>query len=133
MRNAVAVAGILLSLPVSGQSALSLEGMPERQRADYVQLMRGYVETFRMLGRARLCRLDMDPAPHLREVARRHGEGSEPVTVAALGFAAGAENQPLSQELAPKPPAPVPCDVMQYVREVRLPDLPASLAPVVAK
>jgi hypothetical protein len=117
----------------SQQKALSLEGMSEEQRADYVQLMRAYVDTFRMLGRAKLCRLDLDPAPYLREVARRHGEKSEPVAVAALGYAAGAENHPLSQELAPKPPAPVPCDVMQYVREVRLPDLPASLAPVVAK
>jgi len=124
---------LLLALPASAQNALSLEGMPEQQRADYVTLMRAYVDAFRMLGRAKLCRLDLDPAPHMREVARRHGEKSEPVAVAALGYAAGAENQPLSQELAPKPPAPVPCDVMQYIREVRLPELPASLAPTVAK
>ena len=101
--------------------------MSEQQRADYVQLMRGYVDAFRMLGRAKLCRLDLDPAPHLREVARRHGEKSEAVAVAALGYAAGAENQPLSQELAPKPPAPMPCDVVVYMRDIRLPEMPASL------
>ena len=128
VRSAVAIVCILFALPARGQSVLSLERLPEAQRADYVKLMRGYVETFRILGRARLCRLDFDPEPYWREVKRRHGETSEAVAVAALGYAAGAENEPLSRELAP-PSAPMPCDVVQYMREMRLPELPASLDP----
>jgi hypothetical protein len=33
----------------------------------------------------------------------------------------------LSQEIDPTPPAPMPCDVMVYMRGMRLPDLPPSL------
>ena len=117
---------LLLALPAWGQAVLSLEGMPEPQRTDYLALMRGYAETFRILGRAKLCRLDFDAEPYWREVARRHGENSEALAVAALGYAAGAENAPLSRELA-APSAPMPCDVVQYLREMRLPEVPASL------
>src|SRR5262245_6901244 len=103
MRTVAAMLCLGLALPAWGQTGFSLEGLSEQQRADYVKLMRGYVDAFRMLGRAKLCRLDFDPEPYLREVARRHGEKSEAVAVAALGYAAGSENQPLSQELAPAP------------------------------
>jgi hypothetical protein len=127
-KRTAAIACMFFTLPAWGQSVLSLERLPEAQRADYVKLMRGYVETFRILGRAKLCRLDFDPEPYWREVKRRHGETSEAVAVAALGYAAGAENEPLSRELAP-PSAPMPCDVVQYMREMRLPELPASLDP----
>ena len=126
MRGVATVACILFALPAWGQSVLSLEGMPAEQRADYLKLMRGYVETFRILGRAKLCRLDFDPEPYWRELKNRHGENSAAVAVAALGYAAGAENEPLSRELAP-PSAPMPCDVVQYMREMRLPEVPASL------
>ena len=44
-----------------------------------------------------------------------------------LGFAAGAENQRLAPDLDPLLPAPMPCDVVVYMREMRLPELPASL------
>ncbi|MEA3195427.1 MAG: hypothetical protein QOD26_3760 [Betaproteobacteria bacterium] len=129
MRNAVAVACILLALPAWGQSVLSLEGIPEEQRADYLKLMRGYVETFRILGRAKLCRHDFDPEPYWREVKRRHGEKSQAVAVAALGYAAGADNIMIARELEPRPAAPMPCDVVPYMKDMRLPELPASLDP----
>jgi hypothetical protein len=120
-----------MALPVPGQNAAQkarpVEGMSEQQRADYRKLMLGYVDTFRILGRAKACRLEYDAAPLLREVALRHGEKSEAVAVADLGFAAGAENRALSRELEPVLPAPMPCDVVFYMREMRLPELPASL------
>jgi hypothetical protein len=120
---------VLLATPAWGQKALPAEGMSEAQRADYRKLMRGYVDTFRILGRARACGLNYDAAaPLMQEVARRHGEKSEPVEVAALGFAAGAENRRLSAELEPVLPAPMPCDVVFYMKDMRLPELPASLA-----
>ncbi len=132
MRSTVAaILCVLFALPARGQGALSLEGMSEQQRADYVKLMRGYVETFRILGRAKLCRHNFDAEPYWREVARRHGEKSEALAVAALGYAAGAENIVISRELEPAPAAPMPCDVVPYMREMRLPELPASLAPAV--
>ena len=113
--------------PAWAQKALPVEGMSEQQRADYARLMRGYVDTFRILGRAKTCRLNYDPQPLLREVALRHGEGSEAVGIADLGFAAGAENRRLSAELEPVLPAPMPCDVVFYMKDMRLPELPASL------
>jgi hypothetical protein len=88
------------------------------------ELMRGYASTFRMLGRAKACRLDFDAEPYLREVARRHGEKSEALRMARLHFAAGAGEAP---EIDQAPAAPVPCDVVALMREMRLPDLPASL------
>jgi hypothetical protein len=124
VRSAVAMA-CLLALPAWGQNALSLEGMTEQQRADYSKLIRGYVSAFRILGRAKLCRLDFDAGPYLREVAFRHGEKSEAVRMAHLSFAAGAEDGP---EIDRAPPAPVPCDVVALMRDMRLPELPASLA-----
>jgi len=110
------------------QRAQLVEGMTAPQRAEYAKLVRGYVDTFRILGRARACGLNYDPAPLRREVAQRHGEGSEAVKAADLGFAAGAENKRLSAELEPVLPAPMPCDVVFYMKEMRLPELPASLA-----
>ena len=85
---------LLAAAPVWAQKARPVEGMSEQQRADYPKLMRGYVDAFRILGRAKACRLDFDAAPLRREVARRHGEKSEAVAVADLGFAAGAERLP---------------------------------------
>jgi hypothetical protein len=118
----------LLALPAFAQKARPVEGMSEQQRADYRKLMLGYVDTFRILGRAKACRLEYDPAPLLREVALRHGEKSEAAAIADLGFAAGAENRALSRELEPVLPAPMPCDVVFYMKDMRLPELPASLA-----
>jgi hypothetical protein len=127
VRAAVAVLLCFLVLPAFAQKARPAEGMSEQQRADYRKLMLGYVDTFRILGRAKACRLEYDPAPLLREVARRHGEKSEAVAVADQGFAAGAENRALSRELEPVLPAPMPCDVVFYMKDMRLPELPASL------
>ena len=127
MRGAVAVLLCFLVPPAFAQKARPAEGLSEQQQADYKMLMRGYVDTFRILGRAKACRLDYDAAPLLREVALRHGEKSEAVAVADLGFAAGAENRALSRELEPVLPAPMPCDVVFYMKDMRLPELPASL------
>jgi len=33
----------------------------------------------------------------------------------------------LGREVDPTPPAPMPCDVVVYMRDMRLPELPASL------
>ena len=89
--------------------------------------MRGYVDTFRILGRFKICRLDFDSEPYFREVARRHGENSEETRVARLAYAAGAENLMLSREIDPTLPAPMPCDVVVYMRGMSLPELPPSL------
>jgi hypothetical protein len=119
------------SLPAAaqtaGQVARPVENLSEAQRADYRKLMRAYLDTFRVLGRSKLCGLNFESEPFFREVARRHGEKSEPVRVAGLAFAAGAENLVLGREIDPTPPAPMPCDVVQYMRDMRLPGLPASL------
>jgi len=127
VKGSVAVLLCLLALPAFAQKALPVEGMSEQQRADYRKLMLGYVDTFRILGRAKACRLEYDAAPLLREVALRHGEKSEAVAVAGLGFAAGAENRAIGAELEPVLPAPMPCDVVFYMKDMRLPELPASL------
>jgi hypothetical protein len=124
---AAALTLALAPAPAWAQKALPVEAMSQAQRADYAKLMRGYVDTFRILGRARACRFDYDPAPLKREVVRRHGEGSEAVEVAELGFAAGAEGRRLSLELEPVLGAPMPCDVVFYMKDMRLPQLPASL------
>jgi hypothetical protein len=89
--------------------------------------MRGYLDTFRVLGRSRICGLNFDSEPFFREVARRHGEKSEEARIAGLAYTAGADNLMLGQEIDPAPPAPMPCDVMVYMRGMRLPDLPPSL------
>lgn len=91
-------------------------------QADEQKLMRAYVDTFRILGRAKACRVDIDPEPYFQEVARRHGDKSEALQVARLGYAAGAEDRRLSAELEPVLPAPMPCDVVPYMRGMRLPD-----------
>jgi hypothetical protein len=118
---------LVAAAPAWAQKARPVEGMSEQQRADYRKLMRGYVDAFRILGRAKACRLDFDAAPLRSEVARRHGEKSEAVAVADLGFAAGAENYRLAPDLEPVLLAPMPCDVVVYMRDMRLPELPASL------
>jgi len=118
---------LAVSLPAFGQVALPVESLSDAQRADYRKLMRAYLDTFRVLGRSKLCGLNFESEPFFREVARRHGEKSEPVRVADLAFAAGAENLVLGREIDPTPPAPMPCDVVQYMRDMRLPGLPASL------
>ena len=61
------------------------------------------------------------------QVAQRHGEKSDALKVAGLGFDAGAENRDIGRDLEPVLPAPMPCDVVFYMREMRLPELPASL------
>ena len=104
-----------------------VEVLSDEQRVDYRRLLSSYISTFRILGRSRICRLDFDAEPMFREVARRHGEKSEPAAVARLAYAAGAENLMLDRELDPAPPAPMPCDVMIYMKGMRLPELPASL------
>ncbi|HUQ24810.1 MAG TPA: hypothetical protein VM140_04005 [Burkholderiales bacterium] len=129
MRTRAAIVCMFFALPAWGQPTLSLESLPPEQRGDYLKLMRGYVETFRILGRAKLCGHNFDPEPYWREVKRRHGEKSEAVAVAALGYAAGADNIMIARELEPHPAAPMPCDVVPYMREMRLPNLPASLDP----
>ena len=123
----VLVCLLLAAAPAWAQKARPVEGLSEAQRADYQKLMRGYVDTFRILGRAKACRLDYDPAPLLRQVAQRHGEQSDAVKVAGLGFDAGAENRAIGRDLEPVLPAPMPCDVVFYMRDIKLPELPASL------
>ena len=108
---------------------LALAAVPqlsEAQGADYRKLMDGYRDAFRVLGRSKICGLNFDAEPYYREVARRHGEDSEAMRIARLSFTAAAENLLLSREIDPKPPAPMPCDVVQYMRDLRLPALPAS-------
>src|SRR4051812_2241238 len=91
----------------SQQQARPVEGMSEAQRADYKNLMRGYLDTFRTLGRFKVCRQEFDVAPFFREVARRHGEASEAMKFAGLGYAATTENLVLSQDVTPTLPAPI--------------------------
>jgi len=51
------------------------QGMSDAQREDYQRLARGYVDTFRILGRAKACGRPIDRVePFLREIERRHGE-----------------------------------------------------------
>ena len=107
--------------------ARPIEPMSDAQRADYRKLTRAYLDTFRVLGRSKICGLNFDAEPLFRELARRHGENSEEVRIAGLAYTAGAENLMLSHEIDPTPPAPMPCDVMVYMRGMRLPDLPPSL------
>src|SRR4051812_31877255 len=81
---------------------------PAFAQDDYQKLMRGYVHTFRLLGKSQLCGLNFETEPFFREVAARHGADSEPVRVARLAFTAGAENVMLPQSIGPAPPAPMP-------------------------
>jgi hypothetical protein len=109
------------------QKALRVDGMSEAQRADHRKLMRGYLDTFRILGRAKLCGLRFEADPFFRELALRHGEKSEELRVAAISYKASAENLTLSPQVDPAPPAPMPCDVVALMGDMRLPELPASL------
>jgi hypothetical protein len=109
------------------QKARPLEGMSDAQRADYRKLMRGYLDTFRILGRSKVCGLNFDAEPFFRELAHRHGEKSEPVRIAGISFAAGADNLIVSPDVDPAPPAPMPCDVVALMCDMRLPELPPSL------
>lgn len=117
--------------PCWAQSARAAEGLSEAQRADYQKLKRDYFETFRLLGRARFCnRVEIDERPFFQEIARRHGEKSEVVGLARAAFTAGFDNSVLPLELDPAPPAPMPCDVIIYMQDMRLPEVPASLVNV---
>jgi hypothetical protein len=102
---------------------------PAFAQDDYQKLMRGYVHTFRLLGKSQLCGLNFETEPFFREVAARHGADSEPLRVARLAFTAGAENLMLPLSIDPAPPAPMPCDVVALMRGgMTLPELPKSLA-----
>jgi hypothetical protein len=109
------------------QKALRVDGMSEAQRADHRKLMRGYLDTFRILGRAKLCGLGFDADPFFRELALRHGEKSEELRVAAISYKASAENLTITPQVDRAPPAPMPCDVVALMGDMRLPELPASL------
>lgn len=127
MRPMVLVAA-LIALPALAQDrALPPDRMSEGQQAEYRQLLRGYIDAFRIFGRSRICRLDFEADTHFREVARRHGAGSEADRIARLAFDSGAQNLQMDESLYPKPPAPMPCDVMVYLRGLGIPPLPASL------
>lgn len=119
---------LAVAAPVWAQErARPVEEMSDAQRADYRKLLGSYINTFRILGRSKICRLDFDAEPMFREVARRHGETSEPAAIVRLAYTAGAENLLLDWKLDPAPPAPMPCDVMVYMKGMRLPELPESL------
>ena len=119
---------LAVASPVCAQKARPVEGLSEAQRADYRKLMRGYLDTFRILGKSKLCGLDFDAGPFFQEIARRHGEASEPARFARLSYTAAAENLMVAPEVDPAPPAPMPCDVVALMRGgMRLPELPASL------
>lgn len=113
-----------------GAKARPLEGLSAEQRADYDRLMRGYVDAFRILGRAKACGKPIDRVePFLKEIARRHGEGSDLLAIAGRSFTAAAENHSPGPELERlSPAAPMPCDVIVYMKDLRLPEIPASLA-----
>lgn len=128
MRGLVLVLVLAMALPAHAQDGAVLpERMSEGQRAEYRQLLRGYIDAFRIFGRSRICRLDFEADAHFREVARRHGEGSEALRVVRLAFDSGEQNLLMDESIYPKPPAPMPCDVMVYMRGLGIPPLPASL------
>src|SRR4051812_50003301 len=78
---------------------------PAFAQDDYQKLMRGYVHTFRLLGKSQLCGLNFETEPFFREVAARHGADSEPVRVARLAFTAGGGDTFGPPSFAPAPPA----------------------------
>jgi hypothetical protein len=127
---ALVFVALLVAMPACAQEkAVAMDGVSAGQQADYRKLMRGYLDTFRVLGRSKLCGLNFESDSYFREVARRHGEGSEPFRVAGLAFTAAAENLVLPFDVEPTPPAPMPCDVVALMRGgIELPALPASLA-----
>lgn len=116
------------ALPAFAQEDAQENGMSAAQRADYRKLVGQYRDFFRLLGKSKLCGLGFETEPFFREVAERHGAGSEPARIASLAFTAGAENVVLPQSIDPAPPAPMPCDVVALMRGgMRLPDVPPSL------
>jgi hypothetical protein len=108
--------------------AIPVDTLSVEQRADYQQLLRRYLDTFRILGWSTRCPMKFDAEPHFREMAHRHGEDSEAAALARLAFRAGAEHVLLDRALDPAPPPPMPCDVMVHMQGMRLPELPRSLA-----
>ncbi|MFL4983136.1 MAG: hypothetical protein ACJ8EN_06100, partial [Xanthobacteraceae bacterium] len=48
------------------QKALPADGMSQAQRAEHRKLMRGYLDIFRILGRAKHCGLGFDADPFFR-------------------------------------------------------------------
>lgn len=128
MRALLVLAFLAASPAFAQQKAVPVEAMSDAQREDYRKLLAGYRDMFRLLGKSKLCGLGFQTEPFFREVAERHGEGSEPARIATLAFTAGAENVILPQSIDPAPPAPMPCDVVALMRGgMRLPDLPPSL------
>ena len=117
----------LAAAPAWAQKARPVEGMSDAQLADYKKLRRAYLDTFRILGKSKLCGFAFDAEPFFRELARRHGDRSEEVRVARISYTAVAENLMVTPDVDPAPPAPMPCDVMVYMKGMRLPELPASL------
>ena len=118
---------LLCGIASSAGAQMTFEGTSPQQRADYRKLMFGYRDTFRVLGRAKVCGFSANPQPFFAEVANRHGRGSEPDLIAQMSYASGAQNVMLDRDLDPTPPPPIPCDVLQYMRDIRLPDVPPSL------
>lgn len=47
--------------------------------------------------------------------------------IVRLAYTSGAENLLMDEAIYPKPPSPMPCDVMVYMRGLGIPPLPASL------
>ena len=105
------------------------EGLTQAQSADYQQLAVAYMETFRVLGRAKACNhpdADARMQTLLKEMEQRHGGNDNILMTAVLGFAAGNENRRIDDKQ--EPPPPVPCEMnATQMANVRLPDIPASL------
>jgi hypothetical protein len=102
------------------------------RQSDETQLYVGYVEAFRVLGRARACQQPVaEPRlkEFLNEITVRHGDNSPMLTAAMLGFVAGNENRLAGNEKDQSvAPTPVPCDaIARQMGDLRLPDVPASL------
>lgn len=124
---ALVVLCIFAAPVLAQQRARPVDTLTEEQRADYRRLIRSYLETFRILGWSTRCAMKFDAAPHFQELAYRHGEKGEPMEIARMAYKAGAEHVLLDHAMDPKPPAPIPCDVMVYLKGMGLPPLPASL------
>jgi hypothetical protein len=119
---------LFASAPAFAQDrALPPDSLSAVQRTEYQKLLRGYIDAFRILGWSTRCPMKFDADPHFRELAYRHGEKSEPMTIARLAYTSGTDHVLLDRTLDPKPPAPMPCDVMVHMKGMGLPPLPASL------
>jgi len=113
--------------PAWAQKARPVEGMSPAQLADYAKLRRAYLDTFRILGKSKLCGFAFDAEPFFRELADRHGAKSEEMRIARISYTAVAENLIVSRDVDPAPPAPMPCDVVLLMKDMKLPELPPSL------